>query len=438
LIALALSTMLVVGTGLLRYLSLPGDVLGSAAVEFQKADIPVARSALKASQVPWPTWGGNAARTRVIDSKLHPPYRVLWTMRAHALIELPPAEGYGKLYVGSHSGRLAAVDIATGAIVWERDLESCIASSPAVGAGVVYLGLMGPSGCKHPYGSHGAVVALDVKTGHTLWSYPAGIVESSPLLVGHMLYFGAYRDDQHGTFYAVDIRNHKRAWRLSGVDKVAGAAAFRHGIVYFASYNRNVYAVKARSGALLWQAQALKAPLPDLTPPHGFYATPALAYGRVFIGGIDGRMYAFGATSGHLLWARSVHAGGPTRLLRASGLEGNIYASAAVYRQRVFVGSNDHRFYALDAVTGKVLWSFTAAGKIIGSPTVMNGLVYFSTTNNHTYALDIYRGQEQWSFADGGYSPLLADSKRVYLVGQGRVYGLQESDPPVYGPHIAR
>ena len=39
---------------------------------------------------------------------------------------------------------------------------------------------------------------------------------------------------------------------------------------------------------------------------------------------------------------------------------GFVYSSAAVSDRRVFVGSYDHHLRALDAVTGRVVWSVDA------------------------------------------------------------------------------
>ena len=82
------------------------------------------------------------------------------------------------------------------------------------------------------------------------------------------------------------------------------------------------------------------------------------------IGSLDGGVYAF-ARQPAILWAH------PTG--------GYVYASPAVWRKRVLVGSYDHRFYAFDAGTGDVLWRFDANRAISGAATVIDGLVYFST-----------------------------------------------------------
>ena len=141
-------------------------------------------------------------------------------------------------------------------------------------------------------------------------------------------------------------------------------------------------------------------------------ATPAAAYGRVYIGATDGKMYSYGANTGKIRWSTSTG--------------GYVYSSAAVWRDRVFAGSYSGWFYCFDAATGQVRWRFRANGPISGSPTVIAGRVYFATLARRTYALDARTGKEVWTFPDGKYSPVVADSTRLYLIGYARIYGLVE------------
>ena len=93
----------------------------------------------------------------------------------------------------------------------------------------------------------------------------------------------------------------------------------------------------------------------------------------------------------------------------------------------MFVGSYSKKFFALDAGSGDVRWSFDAGGEISGAPTVLDGVVYFSTLEEKTFGLDAETGKKLWEFDDGKYSPVVADKERVYLAGYKRLYGLTPS-----------
>jgi outer membrane protein assembly factor BamB len=56
---------------------------------------------------------------------------------------------------------------------------------------------------------------------------------------------------------------------------------------------------------------------------------------------------------------------------------------------------------------------------------VIDGIVYFATLNGTTYGLDAATGRQVWSFPDGKYTPVVADVKRLYLVGRSAVYAFR-------------
>ena len=112
-----------------------------------------------------------------------------------------------------------------------------------------------------------------------------------------------------------------------------------------------------------------------------------------------------------------------------------VYSAAALAGATAYVGSYDHRLYALSQATGRTRWTFDAGAPISGAPTVIDGLVYFSTCGScsgyesnprarRTFALDAATGRLVWRFPDGEYSPVIADRERLYLTGFTSLYGL--------------
>jgi serine/threonine-protein kinase len=283
-----------------------------------------------------------------------------------------------------------------------------MASTPVVAHGVVYVSLMGPAPCTpHQEGARGGVIALDARTGRSLWMFHTGVVESSPLLVNGLLYFATYTERHASAVIAFDVRTHRPRWTYAVAAKIASSPSLLDGTIYVGADGGRVLALDARTGRLRWVAA--------LSSRRSVYATPAIAYGRVFIGGLDGRMYALGAASGALLWRTHLGA--------------RIYSSTAVYRRTVFVASYENgTLWALDAATGAKRWSYGGSGRILGSPTVVDGLVYVSTTRRTTLALDARTGTPVWSYPDGQYTAVVSEPDRLYLVGLARVYGLATRD----------
>ncbi len=357
----------------------------------------------------WPTWGLGPSRTRVVPDEfsVKPPFREVWRLRGKSLIEFPPAIADGQLFVGTNKGRFIAVDTESGDINWEVEFGRCIAASPAVDSDLVYVALMDPSPChNHDESAPGYIVALEAETGEERWRFSSGVTESSPLVVDGTLYFGAW--DRN--VYALDAKSGRKLWSYETGDQVKNALAWRKGIVYSGSYDGRMYALDADTGELKWATSGRS----GLFSSGRFYSTPAIAYGRVYVGNVDGRVYAFGADSGEVIWSRTTG--------------GFVYSSPAVFDETVYVGSYDGNLYAFDAVSGDTRWSFPAGDAISGSPTVMGGLVYFSTFGRKTFAVDATTGELVWTFDDGEYTPLVTDGKRAYIVGLARVYALEPVD----------
>jgi outer membrane protein assembly factor BamB len=377
------------------------NIRGSSSVEFVTTEGPEKKQAKHG--IVWPMFGFDQRRTHVGSSKLRPPFRKIWFFGARSLLEFPPAVGYRRLFFSSNAGVTFGVGARNGGRAWRVKSGRCVASSPALSGRLVFQSFLNKRPC-NASGSNldGELVAFYVGSGKVRWKKRIGPAESSPLVAEGRVFVG----DWNGKVYALNANTGRITWTYQTGGKVKGGVAYAAGRVFVGSYDHHLYALRARDGKLVWKASAQERFGPEAT----FYSTPAVAYGRVYIGGTDGKVYSYGASSGKLRWSHDTG--------------GYVYASPAVWNRLVFAGSYSSNFYAFDAATGDVRWQFRANGPISGSPTVLDGLVYFATLAKRTYALNARTGKLVWTFPDGKFSPVVADQKRIYLVGRARIYGL--------------
>jgi hypothetical protein len=354
-----------------------------------------------------PMFGGEPQHLHVGVGNVRPPFRRDWVSGGTSLVEFPPAIAFHYLYYASLNGNLIAVSTRNGRRLWTVHVGRCEAASPAanrLGRGSVFETFLNrqPCGRNAALRGDGELLAVAAGPSHRLrWRKRLGASETSPLLVGSRLFVG----DAEGNVYCLRGVDGKTIWTFHAGGAVKGAIAYDHGDVFFGAYDGHLYALNARTGKLVWKAASAR----DLFGRHGtFYSTPAVAYSRVYLGSTDGHVYSFGEQSGKLRWSYATGA--------------YVYGSPAVWRGRVFVGSYDHYFYALDAATGDLVWKFHANGPISGSATVVDGIVYFATLSRRTYGLDVRTGKEVWTYPDGGFTPVVTDGEKLYLVGWARVY----------------
>ena len=89
----------------------------------------------------------------------------------------------------------------------------------------------------------------------------------------------------------------------------------------------------------------------------------------------------------------------------------------AVADGRVYFGCPvTNRVYALDAASGKVLWTFSAEGPVRFAPTFHDERIYFGSDDGHVYCLDARNGSLVWKYRAGP-----SDEK---VIGNGRMISL--------------
>jgi outer membrane protein assembly factor BamB len=379
-----------------------------------------------------------------------------WTYIANAVSEI---QGYGdgKLFVGTTACTLYALNATTGDFLWE---------SPKTGV-VQQHGFYYNGNFYHAASSQ-CMSCWDGDTGEVLWEYDASAL-------GERAYF-AYRgaagygrvydcaipNDPHGWVVCWDAETGELLWKQPGYYNIAyNTVAVADGKVYASkcdSFPGSVTAglvmpgyafacFDAFTGAELWAIEGLNV------------ATPSIAYGNLyFLTG--GYLYCIGESTpakppakpwsfgylGNLEQPRvAVGQSGPEDLSTPKWVfatDGKITSSPAVVDGKVYIGSDDHNWYCLDAYTGKKIWDFPTEYKVGASAAVVDGRVYTGADDGNIYCLDANTGTKIWETYAGGLfttilmpqelqsrsSPIVVDNKLYVGALDGKVYCLRTSD----------
>jgi outer membrane protein assembly factor BamB len=359
--------------------------------------------------VPWPLFGRVPERTHYLPAHerfLDPPLREAWSINTHALIEFPPAVADGVAYVVNKYGNAKAVRLSDRRIIWERSTNPKDAGKPTDVTGPVYH-----QGKVFFAYVDGDLVAVDAKSGKEVWKRKlVGHLESSPMAVGGTLYLGTDKTN----VVAVRASDGKILWQFNSPAAIKASPSFHDGRLYVADYESGVFCLGANDGKLIWRTNTSQA------PPFGrggFYSSPAIGYGHVYAGRDDGTIFAFDEKTGKVDWSF------PTNNF--------VYGSPAVAEvpgtpPSVYIGSYDEHFYALNALTGKQRWRYDVGGPVPGTATVIGHTVYTSSFKTRdAIGIDARTHRKTFEMHQAGYTPMVSDGRRLYLIGYYELIGLQ-------------
>jgi outer membrane protein assembly factor BamB len=395
----ATSLLLILG---LLFLAGCGDSGGDSTSSAESA-------ATGSSYVDWPLFGRVPARTHYLpaeEAALDPPLKQAWSINTHALIEFPPAIHGGVAYVINKYGNGKAVRLRDRKVLWEINIRPSDKGKPNfVTAPVYYDGKV--------YGAFltGHLAAGDAATGKKVWVRKLqGHLESSPLAVDGTLYLGTDTTN----LVALDAGSGKTKWQFNAPGAIKASPSYDDGKVFFADYQSSMFALDAASGKIAWRSNTSK------VPPYGrggFFSSPAVAFGNVYAARDDGTVYAFDEKTGKVQWHFETG--------------DYVYGSPAVAQvpgtpPTVYIGAENGRFFALDARTGKLRWQKNIGGPIPGTATVIGHTVYTSSfKTQETSGFDVRTHKRTFHLKEAGYTPMISDGKRLYLVGYYDLIGLE-------------
>jgi alcohol dehydrogenase (cytochrome c) len=338
---------------------------------------------------------------------------------------------------GSTDTTAFALDASKGRLSWQRRLvnlhEQFVDVASQVAHGIVYTSTVG-----YGPGSRGALYALSAKTGAVLWK------------------FSTIRDPWRfpaeagggGAWYPPSVDANGRAYTGVANPTPWGGTRQRPNGGSFpgpALYTDSLLSLEGRTGRLRWYDQVTPHDVRD----HDFQLSPILARGLVIGAGKAGRVIAWDASTHRRVWQASVgvHRNdiGPLprrRVPVCPGLLGGVETPMAYADGRVFVPVVDlctrgsaygyeplagvdvskgrGELAALDATSGRTLWTRRLPQPDFSCATVADGIVFTATFDGTVYGLDTRDGSTLWSAKlRAGINACPALARGMLLIGAG-------------------
>jgi len=252
---------------------------------------------------------------------------------------------------------------------------------------------------------------------HKSWSVDIGSgsddeerLASSPIIADGKVFVV----DSSTVVSAYDANNGGRFWKvdLTPDDEddghISGGVAYEKGRVYVSTGFAQVIALDANNGAEIWR-QKVSGPA---------RAAPTVRNGRVFIVTVDNRLFAINAETGKALWTH-------TGISETASLLGS--ASPAVSGDVVVVPYTSGELVALKASSGRLLWQDTLItikrtdvisnlAHIRGLPVIDRGRVIAISHGGIMAALDLRTGRRIWQKEIGGLQNPWVAGDYIYII----------------------
>ena len=338
----------------------------------------------------WSQFRGNHRLTGVSDSKVPSELKLLWTFEAGDSIESSAAVVGGTVFVGSQKGELVSLNLDNGAVYWKYDAGNPIGeSSPAYSDGKVYIGDLG-----------GVLHAVNASDGKRLWTMKTGSeIKSSPVVIGDRVLIGSYDEN----LYCVSTRDGSVLWKFKTNGPVHSTPSISNGVAFIAGCDEMFRGIRVSDGKEMFSVSS------------GAYtgASPALRATSAFYGTFDNEVLSVSLVEHKVIW-RYQH---PQRKFP-------YYSSAAVTTTRVVVGGRDKLVHGL-SMAGKAVWTFVTRARVESSPAIADGRVFVGSNDGRFYVLGLTNGAKLWEFNAGAplsASPAIAKGRIVIGSQDGRLY----------------
>ncbi len=282
--------------------------------------------------------------------------------------------GDSRVFATTGFGEVAALDPASGAVLWRQRLDAPVTSSPTVKDGLVYV-----------ISRDNRAWAIDAADGRVQWQLPgtpsvSGISGgASPAVTDTVAIFPF----ASGELVAALRQGGVRVWGATVSGSRAGRAYANitdivadpvvvDDVIYTGNQSGRAVALSLNSGARLWTAN------------DGAYGPVTVAGGSVFLVSDDAKLVRLDAETGTQIWANEL----PYFKRRNVRKRSAIFAhyGPVLAGGRLWVASDDGNLRSFDPETGALTGSTDIPGGAASNMAVAGGTLYVLSENGQLHA----------------------------------------------------
>lgn len=273
-----------------------------------------------------------------------------------------PALHEGVVYFGAYDGNVYAIHGQTGTPVWAHTESDFIGSSPTIAPdlGLLFIGAEYATD-----GNRGALLALSLDEGQTLWWMPVQeFLHGSPVYLPDRKEVAIGTND--GFVMLCDAQSGKVKWRFRTGGPIKHSLAYdqERGLLCFGSFDKHIYGVDVETAE-----ERFCIPTENI-----IYSTPLIVEDRLFCPSTDRSMYVINLDSGEI--AKKVPS------------FGKLYSSPSLIDGLVYWGGNDGLLRGVNPKTCSRRQWIRVAERLLSHPVKgKSGLIFINGAGSTLYAL---------------------------------------------------
>ncbi len=282
------------------------------------------------------------------------------------------------------------------------------------------------------------IYAVNATTGLQIWrqtfrwgdDYPEDVI-----LDNGIMYFGHSRlsnpegsSEYENEYYAINATDGNNVWKVILNGSVNGPSALISGLICFSTSDA-VCALNATNGSIIWS-----------TPrEQGYYFSPTFGHKRDIVYAVGyqeyaqpsdahkgyPKIYALNALTGNILWTYI------TKGHAVDSMSGDLY-SLDIVGETLYLMMDYTSLYALNAANGQELWSHSGRPFVVDS-----NVVYFFADNYHEdkklEAVDASNGQSLWNCTTPAHF-ITAANNVEYFYEESTLYALNINADSSFAP----
>ena len=296
------------------------------------------------------------------------PFYKFWDRRDPAFVTGGVGGGDGRILIGTTRGELIALAVGDGAELWRTTVSSEVLAPPASTAGAVFAQT-----------ADGRLVALEAEDGSRRWAFDSQVPlltlrgTATPLVVGELV-FAAFGD---GNVVAIAHANGAPVWQqrimlpqgrteLDRLVDVDGTPVLAGGLLFAASYQGKLKALRLNDGGAVWELEA------------STFLDLAEGYGQIYYVAANDEVAAVSQASAAVAW-------------RQEGLKNRRLTSPLAYGNYIVVGDEEGYLHVLAQSDGRFVARRKLSAGLRTRPLQVDNTVYVLANDGQLEALRIRR-----------------------------------------------